>query len=100
MAGKPGMRTKLRYWFDNTMSRGISGLIGWLAVASFALIVVVTIALEGVAPADADGQPNNPIRLLWRTFVSTFSLSGIPDDKTEPFAVIGLWFVLALGGIF
>src|SRR4029079_14800803 len=62
--------------------------------------VVVTIALEVVAPTDADGQPNNPIRLLWRTFVSTFSLSGIPDDKTEPFAVIGLWFVLALGGIF
>src|SRR6185503_2521061 len=64
MAGKSGLRTKLRYWFDNTMSRGISGLIGWLAVASFALIDVVTIALEVVAPTDADGQPNNPIRLL------------------------------------
>lgn len=98
MAGKSGMRTKLRYWFDNTMSRGTSSLIGWLAVASFTLIVVVTIALELVSPRDGDTP--GPVQLLWQTFVSTFSLSGIPDEQGKPLAVIGLWFVLALGGIF
>ena len=42
MARRVGVRARLRYWFDNTMSRGTISLIGWLAVASVALIVVVT----------------------------------------------------------
>src|SRR5262245_13306985 len=98
MGRKAHLNQRLRYWFDNTMSRGTVSLIGWLALVSFVLIVVVTAALELVAHDETGGRPN-PIRLLWDTFVSTFSLS-VPNGGTEPWAVLALWFVLALGGIF
>jgi voltage-gated potassium channel Kch len=91
------LRTRLRYWFDNTMSRGTVSLIGWLAVVTLLLIVTVTGGLEVVTPTDTDGKPPNVFYLLWKTFVTTFSL-GVPTD--DQWTAIALWFVLALGGIF
>jgi len=98
MGRKAQLSRRLRYWFDNTMSRGTISLIGWLALVSFVLIVTVTAALELVVQDESGGRPN-PIRLLWDTFVSTFSLS-VPNGGAEPWVVLALWFVLALGGIF
>jgi voltage-gated potassium channel Kch len=97
MARRHGPRTRLRYWFDNTMSKGTGSLIGWLAVVSALLIVVVTIGLEAVSPPDSNGQQPDILKLLWQTFVTTFSLA-VPSD--DVWAAIALWFVLALGGIF
>jgi ion channel POLLUX/CASTOR len=98
MARKVGLRQRARYWFDNTMSRGTIGLIGWLAVTTSILIVAVAIGLSFVEHAGVDGTPPPTVlALLWETFVTTFSLA-VPLDDTG--AVLALWFVLALGGIF
>ncbi|GAA1363244.1 CASTOR/POLLUX-related putative ion channel [Catellatospora chokoriensis] len=94
MARKVSLRARLRYWFDNTMSRGTTGLIGWLAVASFGLVLLVTVAIEIVDPSAMDGDP---LRVLWTTFVTAFSLSA-PTDAG--WILLPMWFVLALGGIF
>ena len=94
MARRVGYRAKFRYWFDNTLSRGTTGLIGWLGIASVAMILVITVALELV---DTEGRRPEPLRLLWETFVTTFSLSA---PTTESLIPTLLWFVLALGGIF
>ena len=94
MVPKAGLRTRLRYWFDNTMSRGTPALIGWLAIVSAGLIVVVSIAL---AIATANESVLNVFDLLWQTFVSAFSVD-IPDNGGV--AVHAIWFLLALGGIF
>ncbi|GAA1819459.1 lipoprotein [Luedemannella flava] len=88
---------RLRYWFDNTMSRGTASLIGWLAIVSMVMVVIVTIALEFAYPADERGRQPNPFLLLWQTFASTFSLD-VPETGT--LAVLGLWFILAVGGVF
>ncbi|MEV4417733.1 hypothetical protein [Catellatospora sp. NPDC049609] len=94
MARRVGFRAKFRYWFDNTLSRGTIGLIGWLAAASAVLILVVAAAVEIVDPT---GKGDEPLLLLWETFVTAFSLSAPVDGK---WPVLGLMFVLALGGIF
>jgi len=90
MTSKAGLRTRLRYWFDNTMSRGTPALIGWLAIVSIMLIVVISAALAVTGGTNIFG-------LFWQTFISAFSLA-IPDDATVAARVP--WFVLALGGIF
>ncbi|GAA3283188.1 potassium transporter TrkA [Dactylosporangium vinaceum] len=84
---------RVRYWFDNTMSRGAPSLVGWLALATALLIALVTFALTTVEPP----EERNPIRLLWQTFVATFSLA-VPEDGS--LAVLGLWFILVIAGIF
>jgi ion channel POLLUX/CASTOR len=95
MVRKAGFGTRFRYWFDNTMARGTSALIGWLAIASISLIVVITVALALVEPP---GQ-RNPFKLLWETVASTLGL-GVPGADEVPFAALALWFVLGLGGLF
>ncbi len=96
MARRPGYRARFRYWFDNTMSRGTVGLIGWLAVASFLLIAIITTAIELVTAGD-DPKRVPALQLLWQTFITTFSLSA-PGEGDWP--VLVMWFILALGGIF
>lgn len=97
MASKTGFRGKLRYWFDNTMSRGTPALVGWLAIVSVLLIVVVATALTLVEPKAVGAEQPGLFGLLWETFVTTFSLD-VPSQGT--IVVLALWFVLALGGIF
>jgi hypothetical protein len=85
---------RLRYWFDNTLSRGTMGLIGWLAIAAALLVVIVTPVMVALEPNDANVTP---LMLLWQTFVTTFSL-GIPTD--DQWWLLPFWFILGLGGIF
>ncbi len=93
------LRDRARYWFDNTMSKGTISLIFWLAIATAALIVTITVALVVVEPKTTnDGTPSPSLfQLLWTTFVSTFSLA-IPQSGSR--RELALWFLLALGGIF
>src|SRR5262245_24348908 len=95
MTRKARVGGRLRYWFDNTMSRGTLGLIGWLALTSLALVVAVTVGLAIVDPKEGA----HPFLLLWQTFIATFGLGG-PATETSALAVYALWFVLGVGGIF
>jgi voltage-gated potassium channel Kch len=76
------------------MSRGTPALVGWLAVVSALLVVLVTLALS-IAAAGTPGS--NIFSLLWQTFTSAFELS-IPGGGDV--AVHVIWFLLALGGLF
>lgn len=95
MARKGPAGSRLRYWFDNTMSKGTISLIGWLGVVSIVLIVVISGALS-LVPGEDHNLPN-PFLVLWKTFVTTFGLA-VPEDGV--LAALALYFVLALGGIF
>jgi len=61
-------RAKLRYEFDNTLSRGIFGQIFWLGVVTFAVIsaAALVIILLGVAPsAGGAASKTGFFKLLW-----------------------------------
>src|SRR6185369_679252 len=98
MARRVGLRARLRYWFDNTMSKGTVSLIGWLGFASLILIAVVaTGRFLAEQPGPNGVKPETPLDLLWQTFISAFGLA-VPDNGI--FAVLALAFVLGVGGIF
>lgn len=61
-SGRAALRERLRYRFDNSMSRGPSALVGWLAVATLVLITVfsVFVLAFGIAPGDDDGAGDRP----------------------------------------
>ena len=42
---KPTLREKIRYYFENTMSAGPSGVIKWLAILSLLLVVILGIVI-------------------------------------------------------
>ncbi len=89
---------RLRYAFDNSMSRGAVALIGYLALASVALIAVAALVLVlfGIAPAGED-QPGF-FEAAWLSLMRTLDSGTMGGDAGQGFR--GTMLFVTLGGIF
>jgi voltage-gated potassium channel Kch len=88
----PGWRERLRYRFDNTMSRGTPALIGLLAAAS--AVLVVAVAALAVVFGD-DGVA----RTLWLSMLRTLDPGTMADDEGNG-VFLFLMLTVTIGGIF
>ncbi|MEW9552757.1 potassium transporter TrkA [Nonomuraea sp. NPDC050783] len=88
----------MRYWFDNTMSRGTASLIGWLAAVSAGLIVVVTALTLWLAPGEPDGA-DHAGQVLWIALMHALSPTKVASDKGS-IAYMTVMFAGSLGGLF
>ncbi|HEX4817011.1 MAG TPA: TrkA C-terminal domain-containing protein [Nonomuraea sp.] len=88
----------MRYWFDNTMSRGTASLIGWLAMVSAALVVIVTALTLWLAPGEPEGA-SHAGEVLWITIMHALSPLKIASDQGSV-AYLAVMFVCSLGGLF
>ncbi|QYC41065.1 TrkA-N domain protein [Nonomuraea coxensis DSM 45129] len=95
---KVTVRARLRYWFDNTMSKGTASLIGWLAVVSVALIVSVAAFTLWLAPGEPDGA-GHAGEVLWITLMHALTPSKVASDKGSA-AYLAVMFAGSLGGLF
>ncbi len=52
MKKEPTLLDRIRYQFDNTLSKGTIALIGWLALISLVIIIIagILISLTGLTP--------------------------------------------------
>lgn len=91
-------RERVRYWFDRTMSKGTPALIGWLGLASVALVLVVASAAVVLAPRDSE-ENGHWTGMVWRSLLRTLDPGTMGDDTgTGPF--LALMLVSTIGGIF
>ncbi|HEX2314003.1 MAG TPA: potassium transporter TrkA [Thermomonospora sp.] len=90
-------RDRFRYWFDNTMSRGTSALIGWLGLASGALILTVATLAVLIAPRDSD-ENGHWAGVAWRSLLRTLDAGTMGDDEgSGPF--LALMLAATVGGL-
>jgi voltage-gated potassium channel Kch len=89
---------RLRYAFDNSMSRGAIALIGYLAVASLGLIVLasVIVVILHIRPDGAD-QPSF-MEAAWMSLMRTLDSGTMGGDAGWGFRLAMLF--VTLGGIF
>ncbi|MFJ2743832.1 NAD-binding lipoprotein [Streptomyces sp. NPDC087440] len=95
MARTSVVRPRLRYWFDNTMTRGTPALIGWLSLICLAIVIPVSALLVW---ADT-GRPTtlqNQLVEIWKNVSAAFKLGGAIG--TPVFVVLSI--LLALVGLF
>jgi ion channel POLLUX/CASTOR len=92
---------RLRYQFDNTMSRGPVALIGWLFLASAAMIVLVTLValLAGIGPREEDGTRSGFLDTLWFGLMRTLD-AGTMGGDTGPWSFLFVGLAITFGGIF
>lgn len=86
---------RARYWFDNTLARGMTALIGWLAVACLAVVVPVSALLvwtDDRAPDTVSAKT----AAVWRSVGQTLRLGG---EVGTPMRVV-LSVLLALMALF
>jgi ion channel POLLUX/CASTOR len=95
--GKPTMTERLRYWFDNWMSRGPIALMGLLGLATIALVVVVgTLAFLFHAFPD-DAAEGDLFDLWWGGLMRTFDPGTMGGDTGWGFRVFML--IITIGGL-
>ncbi|MFC4592069.1 CASTOR/POLLUX-related putative ion channel [Sphaerisporangium corydalis] len=87
-------RERLRYWFDNTMSKGTPALIGWLAVASALLIAFVTVLAYPFS-----GEHGSALKIAWMSLLRTLDPGTMGGDDGNEFFVFMMLFV-TIGGLF
>ncbi|MFC4120144.1 CASTOR/POLLUX-related putative ion channel [Nonomuraea zeae] len=95
---KVTFRERMRYWFDNTMSKGTASLIGWLALVSVGLIVVVAALTLWLAPDEPEGVTGAG-HVLWVALMHALTPSKVASDKGST-AYMAVMFAGSLGGLF
>jgi len=97
---KPTFNQRLRYQFDNLMSRGTPALIGMLFVLSLTVVLVagMIISITGLAQ---DGEPAGSLSFgeaAWESLMRTLDSGTMGGDTGTGFRIVMLF--VTLGGIF
>src|SRR5262245_5003224 len=95
---KASLPDRLRYAFDNTMSKGTIALIGLLAALSTLVVVVmaVLVTIVGITPEGAD-QLSFP-EAVWQSLMRELDSGAVGGDAGWPFRLSML--LVTFGGIF
>src|SRR5689334_5866895 len=91
---RPTLRQRLRYRFDNTMSRGTPALVGWLGIVTLVVVALFTLVvlIGGLAPKDQSGHRPGLIGQGFRTMLHALDPGTVAGDA-------GKWpFLLAMFG--
>lgn len=92
-------KERLRYRFDNFMSRGTIALVGALFAVTFLLILVATLILV-VARLGPEGGAESVglAEALWQVTMRTIDTGTVAGDSGWSYRLVG--FAITLGGIF
>lgn len=95
------LRQRMRYAFDNTLSKGTPALIAWLALLTIAFLAVASILLMvlGDAPAAESGAKLSFPELMWHNLMRTLD-AGTMGGDTGPAAYLLMMLLVTLGGVF
>ncbi|MGK5642993.1 CASTOR/POLLUX-related putative ion channel [Streptomyces sp. URMC 126] len=93
-------RERAGYWFDNTLARGASALIGWLALACLAVVVPVSALMVWTA-RDAPASLPGKLARVWHQAGETLRLGGLVGPPSQVLlsvvlALVALLYVSAL----
>lgn len=97
---KPTARQRLRYGFDNTMSRGTLSLVGWLVAATLAMIGVFSLIVLAfhLAPANGAGHRPGTISQLYASLLHALDTGTVAGDTGNwPFLLV--MTLVTIGGI-
>ena len=95
---KTSFGDRLRYRFDNFMSRGTVALVGALFAGTFLLILVGTLILVLARLKPAGGEALGFGEALWQVTMRTVDTGTVAGDTGWSFRLVG--FAITLGGIF
>lgn len=99
---KPTLKEKIRYYFENTMSSGPSGVIKWLAIVSLAIVLLLglVILIFGIKESGDAESPLGFFEGAWQSLMATLDSGTMGGDPADawPFRIVR--FIATLVGIF
>lgn len=91
-------KERLRYQFDNFMSRGTGSLILGLAVLSLIIIAFVALVVVALGIAPGDGEKISFMEAVWLSLMRTLDAGTMGGDTGWGFRIA--MFVVTIGGVF
>ncbi len=98
-------KTKLRYWFDNTLSSGTIALIAWLGLFSI-LVVLLASAIVTILNIDPSEKNISFLEAFWISLMRTLDPGNLSNDNGWSFrlvmlmvTIVGILIVSTLIGI-
>jgi len=95
---KHSVSSKLKYAFDNTMSKGTPAMIIWLGLFSISIIIFATLVLVLFKIYPEGEEPLNFIEAFWQSMMRTLDPGTMGGDTGWGFRIVQ--FFVTLGGIF
>ncbi|WP_037679251.1 NAD-binding lipoprotein [Streptomyces griseus] len=94
---------RARYWFDSTLTRGGSALVGWMALLCLAVVVPASAVLVWTDP-DAPAPLTGRLAQVWRLTGETLRLGGATGTPLRVtmsvlLALVALLYVSTLVGL-
>ncbi|MET9758894.1 NAD-binding lipoprotein [Streptomyces sp. NPDC006372] len=94
---------RARYWFDSTLARGASALVGWMALLCLAVVVPASAVLVWTDP-DAPASPADRLAQVWHLTGETLRLGGATGPPLRVtmsvlLALVALLYVSTLVGL-
>lgn len=101
-ARRTSWRDKLRYRFENTLSRGPIAIIGWLALLSAGIVALASLTIWllgiGTAPDDQAGSALGPLEGAWQSMLHAMDPGTLAGDQGWILRLVML--TVTIGGIF
>ena len=98
MSNKNSFSQRFLYFFDNTLSKGTSSLIAWLAIVSLTVVLLFGIVYTFFG-LNTEGQEGMGFfEALWQSFMRSIDAGTVAGDTGWAFRLIGL--LITIGGIF
>jgi hypothetical protein len=91
-------RDQLRYRFENTLSKGTIAIIGWLALASTAIVVLAALVLAAMSIGTDDEHPYGFFEGMWQSMLRTLDPGVVAGDSGWQLRMLML--IVTIGGIF
>lgn len=98
MNSRPTFGQKIRYSFENTLSKGTPAIIMWLAVLSLLIVVIAAGVLAFTGIKQAEGEDLNFVEAAWQSLMHTMDSGTLGGDSGWSFRIVMLF--VTVGGIF
>jgi len=89
---------KIRYKFDNLMSKGPGAMIGLLGILSILVVIVAATIITLFSVAPEGGEPMGFFESIWQSLMRTMDSGTVAGDAGWNFRILA--FIVTLGGIF
>src|SRR5215218_6319406 len=96
---KTSLGQRLRYRFDNSMSRGTPALIAWLSVVTLLLILLFTVAVS-VFNLRGGNESGGFLREMAQSLFHALDPGTIGGDAASPWRFLITMLVLTIAGLF
>jgi Trk K+ transport system NAD-binding subunit len=98
MKQKHSFNKRFWYFFDNTLSSGITSLIGWLGIASLLIIMAATLIIVVFHISQADNTQPSFGETFWMSMMRVIDAGNVAGDTGWIFRIVML--VVTMAGIF